>query len=129
MADSHRNGTPQTITEDQARGLISRNLAELFQRGSCTVRVRRLPNEDRITFLAEDHNHWQAGAGMDYHGQPAEQMVSTLMAIGTKRGKDVHIAVHHNGDHDDITIGFHKEAVTQHRTNLVQYIMGQLFWD
>ena len=66
---------------------------------------------------------------MDYHGQPAQQLVDTLLAVGTKRGKDVHIAVHNSGNHDEITIGFHKEAVTNHRSHLVQYVMGQLFWD
>lgn len=129
MADPHRNGTIASITDDQARRLISQNLAALLQKGSCTIRVRRLPSEDRVTFLAEDHNAWQAGAGMDYHGQPAQQLVNTLLAVGAKRGKDVHIAVHSGGNHEDITIGFHKQAVTNHRSNLAQYIMGQLFWD
>jgi hypothetical protein len=129
MADSHRNGTVNTLNEDQARRLISHNLAELLHKGSCTVRVRRLPDEDRVTFQAENHNHWHAADGMDYHGQPAQQLAATLLALGTKRGKDVHIAVSTNGNHDDITIGFHKEAVTNHRSNLAQYVMGQLFWD
>jgi hypothetical protein len=129
MADSHRNGTLASLTEDQARRLISHNLAELLNKGSCTIRVRRLPDEDRVTFLAESHNRWEPAAGMDYRGQPAKQLIETLRAIGVKRGKDVHIAAQSSGNHDDITIGFHKDAVSHHRGNLAQYVMGQLFWD
>ena len=40
MADSQLNGTPTPMTEDQARRLISQNLAELLQKGSCTIRVQ-----------------------------------------------------------------------------------------
>jgi hypothetical protein len=129
MAVAHRNGALSTLNEDQARRVICQNLAELFQKGSCTVRVRRLPDEDRLTFLAEDHNRWQAADGMDYHGQPAQQLAAALLAVGAKRGKDMHVSIASSGNHEDITIGFHKDAVANHRGNLAQYVMGQLFWD
>jgi hypothetical protein len=127
MAETARNGTP--LNEDQARRLICTNLAELMRQGSCTVRVRRLKDEGRVTFLAEHNNKWQAVAAMDYLNGQAEGIIAALLAIGSKRNKDTHIAVHTNGNQEEVTIGLHRDAVAQHRSNLYQYLYGQLFWD
>jgi hypothetical protein len=127
MAHVHRDGTP--LTEDQARRIICTNLAGLLQRGSCTVRIRRLRDERRVTFLAELNSRWEPMPSMDYRGHQADQLIAALLAIGAKRTKDVHIAIHNGGNQDEVTIGFHKDAVAQHRGNLYQYIYGQLFWD
>ena len=125
--DAARNGVP--LNEHQARRIICTNLAEVLGKGNCTVRVRRLKDEGRVTFLVEDHNRWQLIPEMDYQGPPAEGLIQTLLAVGTKRTKDLHMAVHNNGNYDEVTIGFHKEAAVQHRGNLYQYVYGQLFRD
>jgi hypothetical protein len=129
MAEAHRNGVVNRLDEDQARRLISHVLAKLLARGTCTIRVRRLADEDRLTFLGGSRNHWQFDETMEYHGAAARQIAETLRAIGPKRSKDMHIQRHSNGNREDITIGFHKDAVTQHRHCLADYVMGQLFWD
>lgn len=129
MAEAHRNGVVTRLDEDQARRLISRALAKLLARGTCTIRVRRLTDEERLTFLGGSRNHWQYDETLEYHGAAARQIADTLRAIGPKRGKDMHIQVQCSGNREDITIGFHKEAVTQHRHCLADYVMGQLFWD
>jgi hypothetical protein len=127
MPESNRNNGQ--ITEDGARRIICTNIAQLLQAGTCTVRIRRLNGEGRVTFLAESHNRWEPRPNMDYQGQHAEQIVQALLPLANKRGKDVHVTVHSSGNHDDVTIGFHRDNVTQHRSNLYQYVFGQLFWD
>jgi hypothetical protein len=127
MAEVNRNGTP--LTEDQARRVICTNLAELLHKGSCTVRVRRLRDEQRVTFQAEVHNKWEPQQAMNYEGRQADSVMEALLNVGAKRGKDVHIAVNNSGNHDDVTVGFHKDTISQHRGNLYQYVFGQLFWD
>lgn len=125
MNDAARNGVP--LSEDQARRIICTNLAELLTKGACTVRVRRLADEERVTFQAEHNNKWESK--MEYQGASAQEISRTLIAIGPKRNKDLHIASQSSGNHEDVTIGFHKETATLHRSNLYQYIYGQLFWD
>ncbi len=122
-----RNGVP--LSEDQARRLICTNLAELMRQGSCTVRVRCLRDERRTTFLAEHSNRWQPIPDMDYQSGTADSILKALTAVGTKRNKDLHINIQNGGNFDDITIGIHKDAVSQHRSNLYQFVYGQLFWD
>jgi hypothetical protein len=126
MAIRRDNGI--RLDETQARRLLSRNLARLLARGSFTIRVRRLYDEDRLAFWAEDRNRWLACADMDYRGTAAQVLAETLLALGNKRGKDLHIQIHRHGHHDDITIAFHKQALQHHRNHLAQYVMGQLFW-
>ena len=130
MADSQLNGTPTPMTEDQARRLISQNLAELLQKGSCTIRVAaawRLKGGSRfsrrIIIAGRPARAWTITAS-----RPSSSW-TRCSPSATSAGKDVHIAVHNSGNHDEITIGFHKEAVTNHRSHLAQYVMGQLFWD
>lgn len=127
MNDAARNGVP--LTEDQARRIICTNLAEVLQRGSCTVRIRRLRDEGRVTFQAQHNNRWQPLANMDYSGTAAEGVMHALLAVGPKRNRDVHVSVQNSGNHDDVTIGFHHDAAAGHRTSLYQYVYGQLFWD
>jgi hypothetical protein len=93
------------------------------------MRVRRLKDEDRVTFLAEANNHWQTIPQMDYEGGAALGIMDALLAVGVKRNRELHINIQSSGNHDDVTIGFHKDAALLHRSNLYQYVYGQLFWD